>query len=105
MPRPSNWPKGTRHKPRKGDFPPAVRNKILRFYPTCWFSYPGCTGKSTQAHHVVEVEDGGSNDFDNGVGVCAECHTTYSARRSQQKAVEAAWDWQRKPEKHPGVLD
>ena len=109
MARQSNWPKG-RHSPRsqrKGqDFPEPVRRRILKHHPQCWFAYPGiCTGRSTEAHHVVEVEDGGTNEEDNGVGVCHQCHEHYSAQRSQQRAVQAAWDWKRKPEKHPGVLD
>lgn len=74
----------------------------------CWFKYPGiCTGwdANIQVHHIIEAEDGGSDDPDNLVAACEACHVHYSAQQSQKRAVEAAWDWKRKPEKHPGVLD
>lgn len=76
----------------------------------CWFQYPGkCIGTGPKAqvqiHHVIEVEDGGTDDDENLVLACAPCHVHYSAQQSQKRAVAAAWDFKRKPEKHPGVLD
>jgi hypothetical protein len=56
-------------------------------------------------HHIEEFVDGGTDDEHNLTGVCKACHTHYSAQQSQKRAVAAAWDWQRRPEKHPGVLD
>ena len=91
---------------RKGAkrLPEPLRRKVLRNHPRCWFAFPGiCTGKSTQVHHVCAAEDGGSDDYENLVGACAPCHTRHSAQESQQRAVAAAWDWQRKPERHPGA--
>jgi hypothetical protein len=37
------------------------------------------------------------------VGVCKPCHVRVSAQRSQKRAVASAWDWKRRPEKHPGI--
>lgn len=106
MPRPSGWKK-QRTKPRPvRDLTPAEKRKVLHNQPVCWFRYPGiCTVKSTQVHHIVDVEDGGDNEDDNLVGACEPCHTHYSAQQSQKRAVQAAWDWKRRPERHPGVLD
>jgi hypothetical protein len=58
-----------------------------------------------QVHHVLDAEDGGTDNDENLVGVCAACHTFYSAHRSQQRAVESAWSWKRQPERHPGVVE
>jgi 5-methylcytosine-specific restriction protein A len=94
----------TKRGERKGAkrLPESQRRRILRRYPTCWLALPGiCTGTSTQVHHVVDAADEGPDDDVNLVGVCRPCHTHYSARASARRA----WDWQRKPEKHPGVID
>lgn len=95
-------------KPRRGSehIPEKIRRKVFKHYPYCWLRIDGvCTYRSEQVHHVLEDTDGGTNDLDNLVGVCKACHTYYSARDSQKRAVKAAWDWKRRPEKHPGVLD
>lgn len=106
MARPSNWPKGKRHGGRRRELPASTKRRILHQQPACWFEYPGiCTHKATQVHHILDVEDGGTDDDENLAGVCEPCHTHYSAQQSQKRAVAAAWEWKRKPEKHPGVLD
>lgn len=74
----------------------------------CWFKYPGiCTGwdDKIEVHHILDAEDGGADDDDNLVAACKACHVHYSAQESQKRSVAAAWDWKRKPERHPGVLD
>lgn len=80
--------------------------RILAKWPRCWLAIPGrCTGKSTQVHHVIDAEDGGSDKDDNLRGVCEPCHTHHSARQSQKRSVAKQNEWKRRPEKHPGVLD
>jgi 5-methylcytosine-specific restriction endonuclease McrA len=58
-----------------------------------------------EVHHVIEVEDGGTDAPDNLVAACKPCHQHYSAQRSQQRSVRAAWDWLRRPERHPGLTE
>lgn len=100
-----------RPRARQGKkLPPAQRRRIISRDRArgCWFQYPGiCTGSRglVEVHHIIEKEDGGQDDDDNLVLACKPCHVHYSAQQSQKRAVTAAWDWQRKPEKHPGVLD
>lgn len=84
---------------------PALRNKIIKRDRArgCWFKLPGCTGYSgkIEIHHIEEVADGGTDDNEDLlVAACRNCHQQYSAHQSAKRA----WDWQRKPERHPGVL-
>ena len=106
MPRRHRWYATGHQRSSNRRLPPATRRRILRQYPACWLALPGiCVGKSTQVHHIVEHVDGGTDEDGNLVGVCEPCHTRHSAQQSQKRAVDATWDWKRKPEKHPGVLD
>lgn len=99
------WSKRGERKGAKR-LPEPKRRRILAKWPQCWLGVPGkCTGQSTQVHHVVDAEDGGSDDDDNLRGVCEPCHTYISARNSQRRSVAKQQEWKRKPEKHPGVLD
>lgn len=93
---------------RKGAkrLPERVRKYVLSRTQACYFSFPGiCTWPDgrKEVHHVVEAEDGGSDDPRSGnlVGACKACHVHHSARM----AVKRRDSWKRKPEKHPGVLD
>jgi 5-methylcytosine-specific restriction endonuclease McrA len=56
--------------------PEYARNRkiALEREPTCHWHLPGCTGRSTQADHVVAVSRGGSNDLSNLVGSCESCN-------------------------------
>jgi 5-methylcytosine-specific restriction endonuclease McrA len=103
------WDRRNKPRARQGKkLPKALRDKVLRDADGCWFKYPSlCTGLDgkLEVHHVVEVEDGGTDDEDNLVAACKPCHTRFSAQQSQRRAVAAANDWKRRPEKHPGVLD
>lgn len=97
-----------RRQPRNNGerIPEKLRQKVFKAYPFCWLRLQGyCTGRSQQVHHVLSDIDGGTNDIDNLVGVCKACHTRYSSQDAQRRSVQAAWDWKRRPEKHPGVLD
>lgn len=74
----------------------------------CYFMFLDiCQGidGSVEVHHIKEVEDGGDDDELNLATACKPCHTRFSARQAQKRAVKAGNDWKRKPERHPGVLD
>lgn len=102
------WDKN-RPRARQGKhLPPAVRRRVIRKSTRCWFSFQGiCTGLTgkVEIHHLHDVADGGDDNERGLVAACAPCHQHYSAQVSQRRAVEAAWSWQRKPERHPGTLD
>jgi 5-methylcytosine-specific restriction endonuclease McrA len=100
---------------RKGKrrLPESQRQRIIKRDRTgsgqCWLNYSDrCIGIFTnqvEVHHVVDAEDGGLDEDYNLETVCKPCHAHHSAIVSQQRAAKVAWDWQRKPERHPGVLD
>jgi 5-methylcytosine-specific restriction enzyme A len=92
---------------RKGAkrLPERQRLRILAKYPECWLRIPGrCTGESTEVDHVVDAEDGGSDEDENLRGACHECHEYKSAVNSQRRSVAKQNEWKRKPPPHPGVL-
>lgn len=101
-----------RPRARQGKkLPPRLRRKIIARDKAngtgCWFLFLDiCTGLEgvVEVHHKVEVEDGGTDDEDNLASACKPCHTRWSARQAQKRAVKAGNDWQRRPERHPGVL-
>jgi 5-methylcytosine-specific restriction endonuclease McrA len=91
--------------------PPRLRRKIIARDKAsgagCYFLFLDiCTGLDgvVEVHHIIEVEDGGSDDEDNLRAACKNCHQRWSARQSQKRAVKAAWDWKRRKEDHPGVI-
>jgi 5-methylcytosine-specific restriction endonuclease McrA len=102
-----------RPRARQGKkLPVTLRRKVIardrRNNAGCWFLYMDiCQGIGgiVQIHHLVEVEDGGTDDLDNLATACVPCHTRFSARQAQKRAVKAGNAWKRQPEKHPGVLD
>ncbi len=71
----------------------------------CFFDFDGiCLGinqPDIQVHHIIDAEDGGSDAKGNLITACTPCHTHHSARVSGRRA----WDWRRKPERHPSVSD
>lgn len=100
-----SWDKRGKRKGAKR-LPERQRKRILAKWPQCWLAfYWCCTGKSTEVHHIIDAEDGGSDKDENLRGVCHECHTYESARNSQRRSVAKQNEWKRRPEKHPGVLD
>ena len=52
----------------------ANRKIVLEREPVCHWRLKGCTGKSTQADHVVPVAQGGGNGLENLVGACGRCN-------------------------------
>lgn len=68
----------------------------------CEISGPGCSGRATQADHVVAVAEGGAEfDVDNGRGVCVPCHDE-KTREEQQRGHQAYYARARRPrERHP----
>lgn len=100
-----SWDKRGKRKGAKR-LPERQRKRILARWPQCGLAIPGrCTGKSTQVDHVIDAEDGGSDDDENLRGACEPCHTYKSAVNSQRRSVAKQNEWKRRPEKHPGVLD
>lgn len=103
------WDKRGARKGKKR-LPESQRQRVIHRDTArgCWFRYPGiCTGMTgeIEVHHLIDAEDGGADDDDNLVAACRPCHVHYSAQQAQKRAVAAASDWKRKPERHPGVLD
>ena len=52
------------------------RNRAIAIQrePRCHWGYVGCTGKSTQADHLVPVSQGGDNSLANLVASCRHCN-------------------------------
>jgi 5-methylcytosine-specific restriction protein A len=77
-----------RHQQRTTDGRPAshdygrhwrkLRLCILVERPTCEAS--GCNRAATQVDHVVAIKDGGTNDDDNLMPLCASCHSKKGCR-------------------------
>jgi hypothetical protein len=49
------------------------RERILRRDPMCQLGFPGCTGTSTVADHIVCLAAGGADVDTNMQGVCRKC--------------------------------
>lgn len=87
-------------------FPPATRARILTRDPICrcrgckWHLSP-CTKRSTEADHILEAADGGSDHEDNGQGLCKACH----AQKTAAHANATRWQTtaRRPAERHPGL--
>lgn len=92
-------------RPRKENFPPAVRKVILHRDRIC--AHCG-EAPSTQADHIKPVSEGGDHSPSNGQGLCDPCHDRKT--RAEAKRGYKRWNdrdrprQQRKPEKHPGIL-
>jgi 5-methylcytosine-specific restriction endonuclease McrA len=50
------------------------RELAIEREPTCHWRFPGCTGKSTTADHLVPVAEGGGHELENLVGSCSKCN-------------------------------
>jgi len=48
---------------------------------------------SIEIHHIIPQEDGGSDDIDNAVALCRNCHGDYGANREKKKIVKEMRDW------------
>lgn len=90
QPCPEHAPKPWQGTTSRG-FLTAVRARILRRDPVCRCdgcdrcSPQGCRRPSTEADHVVERAEGGSNDEANGRGMCGPCHRLRSQRHASRK--------------------
>jgi len=99
---------------RKGArrIPERTRQKVIKrdreLGRDCYFRFNdiclGLTG-ALEVHHVIDAEDGGSDEEDNLITACRPCHRRHSAIESQKRSVAKQNEWKRQPEKHPGVLD
>lgn len=86
----------------------AWRRAVLdRDAHTCQIRGPRCTGRATEADHVIPVAEGGP-EFDpaNGQAACPDCHkakTAAEAARGRARAAAARPKARREPERHPGL--
>lgn len=58
-----------------------IRRQYLWLHPLC--KHCGDAGKmvpATQVHHIIPLAGGGTNSFDNLMGLCHSCHSTVTAR-------------------------
>ncbi|ALU70518.1 hypothetical protein H351_15495 [Rhodococcus erythropolis R138] len=102
----SNWGTGSSHRTRT----PGHRNRrsavLARDKERCQLRYEGCTGKATEADHIVNIESGGAEDIANMQAVCSTCHKHKTAQESAA-ARRANQKKRRHPsidQKHPGLL-
>ena len=87
-------------------FPAKVRRIILERDPVCRCGldcpehrgHP-CTNPSTEADHIVQPRNGGTQTPDNGRGLCRRCHVWHT---SKQKRAHTR-SQHRPPEPHPGL--
>lgn len=79
QPCPLHAPKPWQGSTSRG-FPRATRDRIIQREPICSCSGcrrcspEGCRRPSTEADHVIERADGGTDDETNGCGMCGPCH-------------------------------
>ena len=88
----SSWSGGRRA------FPASIRRRILAAYPMCAACH---VAPSTIADHVIPVAEGGTDDIDNGQGMCAACHNRKT--RAEIARGRARKSPKRPPERHPGL--
>ena len=58
----------------------------------CGWGLPGFPGGSNVVHHIVEVADGGSNEQENLILLCPNCHKTVHAGLLDRDDVKAIRD-------------
>lgn len=105
MSAPSNWGTGSSYRTGAGH---AKRKAIVlaRDKGRCQLRYPGCTGKGTEADHIINVAAGGREHIENMQAACESCHTA----KTQQESAAARRANQKKrrhpgiDQKHPGLL-
>ena len=57
---------------------------------TCQNPDCGKRGGRFEAHHVIAKADGGTDDLDNGICYCRNCH--FDAHRAARTPAQAEWD-------------
>jgi 5-methylcytosine-specific restriction endonuclease McrA len=55
------------------------RKAAIQREPVCHWGFPGCTGRSTQADHLIPVAEGGTGALENLVGACGRCNALRGA--------------------------
>lgn len=87
-------------------FPPKVRRIILGRDPVCRcdMNCPEhlggpCSNASTEADHIVQPRNGGTQSPDNGRGLCKRCHVWHTSRQKRAHDRRQA----RPPEPHAGL--
>jgi 5-methylcytosine-specific restriction endonuclease McrA len=53
----------------------------------------GCNARAIDAHHMLQVTHGGTNDIVNLVGLCRECHRTVHAALYDAARLDSAKMW------------
>lgn len=98
----NNWHTSTR--PKRG--PDYWRNRAKALKAAggqCVIRLPGiCTGKATQADHIIPVHAGGTDDAANLRASCPECNAELNYRTRPRPPKRTT---KRAPEKHPGLID
>jgi 5-methylcytosine-specific restriction protein A len=71
----------------------ALRSTLLRKEPLCRFCrFQGRTSVAVEIDHVIPLEQGGSDAYDNLQPLCASCHLEKTARDRGYKAKGSTRD-------------
>lgn len=46
-----------------------------------------------EIHHIIPVEEGGADDFDNAAPLCPNCHSNFGANPERRKIIKEKRDW------------
>ncbi|WP_084021610.1 HNH endonuclease [Mycobacterium avium] len=84
-----------------------VRARILtRDDHTCQAKDDGCTGVAIEVDHVVPQHLGGTDDDENLISLCPECHARRTSRQAHERAVAREADKKERARRnHPGRKD
>jgi len=44
-----------------------------------------CENYATELHHIIAVEDGGTDDIENLMPLCKECHKEYTSEQTDER--------------------
>lgn len=90
----SSWSGGRRA------FPYRTRVRILRRDPVC----VACGVRpSTIADHVIPVAEGGTDDEENGAGMCVPCHDVKTKQEIARGRARMPKRQRPNTEPHPGI--
>lgn len=82
--------------------PTPFKKRLLTKYPLCGLDMPNiCTTKATEVDHIIPVAEGGTNDRDNLMTVCPECHAIKSKEEANRGKARAAARSKHPGEEHP----